>query len=678
MSWSILLSDHKMGNHCFKRGKQHVTEESSVKVVEAIEKQTTKSEGTDISIETACKAVQCEINLLASFLQTIPTPMDHSSAVGAHSDSNPFSCQTGLSCSESVRGHGDESFNFPFANPQRNYTDNTKGYYSPHNFTAVEKTVCSKTINEYSPTSRYPFRQPVQSTYDMNTFPRCRIPASNTNACIPGQSFVSDTEGIFNNSNSFRPQVFRLPSPELKPSPTYLDPGTTVTPDFYHTMNCGYFLNQCNDQTVPERAVSIPSLIQYTRPTVVPTFPNKTKNTEVEAAEHVQPIHAEKQMYQTILKSRLTRSFSCDTVTTQGFTADPTTKETLFIPESRNPLRQATKCSPIHYKVTPPSVEPSFLVVNDQSAPPLKLFGHGDKIYITKPPIQNCLNNHISTALYPELEISSTNAVKSSGFASSNSMMTDNENPLNWQKHLGFPQYLTSVFENGQHQMTDDQTLGISHQQNPVNQIIQMIPSSYVNLPETCIRGAECIMQFQPKILSRVSSMLIPSEIVPPDKNFRCQHQSAKTHKKFATDSHSNPKANGIGEKRLRSMSQTDVRRKHIKMKVDTQSVQNGFIYPRQPENTFKHRFFVKDSCGLEKVLSDPTDRRIRAICDKFQCDLEIYSKVPKNGYLQYVIDISSPSLCALNSCTRALDSSLHWSLSPQLPSTISAGSLNR
>ncbi|KER20573.1 hypothetical protein T265_15290, partial [Opisthorchis viverrini] len=116
--------------------------------------------------------------------------------------------------------------------------------------------------------------------------------------------------------------------------------------------------------------------------------------------------------------------------------------------------------------------------------------------------------------------------------------------------------------------------------------------------------------------------------------------------------------------KRSRSGSQTDIR-KHGK--VDCNVSNTSIFYSSQPRDPFKHRFFLKDFHGIDKVLADPTDRRIRAICDRFRCDLEIYSKVPKNGYMQYIIDISSPSIWALHSCTRALDSSLKWCLSPQL-----------
>ncbi|KAA3678574.1 uncharacterized protein DEA37_0003329 [Paragonimus westermani] len=117
--------------------------------------------------------------------------------------------------------------------------------------------------------------------------------------------------------------------------------------------------------------------------------------------------------------------------------------------------------------------------------------------------------------------------------------------------------------------------------------------------------------------------------------------------------------------RRPRSNSQTELAKRVVK--TDTNVSNTTLFYASQPRGILKYRFFLKDFCGIDKVIADPTDRRIRAICDRFQCDLEVYSKVPKNGYMQFVIDISSPSLWALHSCTRALDSSLKWCLSPQL-----------
>ncbi|KAM7536991.1 hypothetical protein Aperf_G00000063342 [Anoplocephala perfoliata] len=80
-----------------------------------------------------------------------------------------------------------------------------------------------------------------------------------------------------------------------------------------------------------------------------------------------------------------------------------------------------------------------------------------------------------------------------------------------------------------------------------------------------------------------------------------------------------------------------------------------------------KFRFYLKESPRVTKMLMDTADRRIRSICDRFQCDLEVYSKVPKSGFLQYAIDITAPDTTALYACSRNLDSALGWFLTAQL-----------
>ncbi|CAH8630548.1 unnamed protein product [Dicrocoelium dendriticum] len=128
--------------------------------------------------------------------------------------------------------------------------------------------------------------------------------------------------------------------------------------------------------------------------------------------------------------------------------------------------------------------------------------------------------------------------------------------------------------------------------------------------------------------------------------------------------------------RRSRSISQTNTRQ--CLAKPETKLAGEKTLYSSHPSDSCKHRFYLKDSYGIDRVLADPCDRRIRAICDRFQCDLEVYSKIPKSGYMQYVIDISSPSLWALHCCARALDSSLNWCLSPQLAQTPVSSTLSK
>lgn len=78
-------------------------------------------------------------------------------------------------------------------------------------------------------------------------------------------------------------------------------------------------------------------------------------------------------------------------------------------------------------------------------------------------------------------------------------------------------------------------------------------------------------------------------------------------------------------------------------------------------------RFYLKESPQVNKILMDQRDRRIRAICDRFQCDLEVYSKVPKSGFMQYAIDITAPDGTSLYACSRNLDLTLGWFLTSQI-----------
>ncbi|VEL34065.1 unnamed protein product [Protopolystoma xenopodis] len=78
-------------------------------------------------------------------------------------------------------------------------------------------------------------------------------------------------------------------------------------------------------------------------------------------------------------------------------------------------------------------------------------------------------------------------------------------------------------------------------------------------------------------------------------------------------------------------------------------------------------RFFLKDSAGIEKILTDPSDRRLQAVCERFQCFLEVFSKTPKNGFMQYTLDITAPNRRAFMSFLRTLDSKMHWCLVSQI-----------
>lgn len=80
-----------------------------------------------------------------------------------------------------------------------------------------------------------------------------------------------------------------------------------------------------------------------------------------------------------------------------------------------------------------------------------------------------------------------------------------------------------------------------------------------------------------------------------------------------------------------------------------------------------KHKFYVPESANIEQILRDPSDRRIKAICDRHNCDIEIYSKVPKCGFLKNIIILAAPNNENLRKCVRSLDYSMHWCLAAQL-----------
>nr|CDS17406.1 hypothetical protein EgrG_001015400 [Echinococcus granulosus] len=87
---------------------------------------------------------------------------------------------------------------------------------------------------------------------------------------------------------------------------------------------------------------------------------------------------------------------------------------------------------------------------------------------------------------------------------------------------------------------------------------------------------------------------------------------------------------------------------------------------PPQPN---KFRFFLKETEEINNMLNDPDDRRIRTICERFQCDLDIYAKNLIGGFMQYTVDIAAPNASSLLGCVKNLDSALGWHIAPQLNS---------
>ncbi|KAF5403091.1 hypothetical protein PHET_03498 [Paragonimus heterotremus] len=80
-----------------------------------------------------------------------------------------------------------------------------------------------------------------------------------------------------------------------------------------------------------------------------------------------------------------------------------------------------------------------------------------------------------------------------------------------------------------------------------------------------------------------------------------------------------------------------------------------------------RRKFYIPESANIEAILSDPDDRRIKAICERYKCDVEIYSKLPWCGFLQYIVVLAARDSSTLRRCARTLDCRLNWCLSAQM-----------
>ncbi|KAF6769286.1 hypothetical protein AHF37_12139 [Paragonimus kellicotti] len=80
-----------------------------------------------------------------------------------------------------------------------------------------------------------------------------------------------------------------------------------------------------------------------------------------------------------------------------------------------------------------------------------------------------------------------------------------------------------------------------------------------------------------------------------------------------------------------------------------------------------RRKFYIPESANIEAILSDPDDRRIKAICERYKCDVEIYSKLPWCGFLQYIVVLAARDSSTLRRCARTLDCRLNWCLNAQM-----------
>ena len=80
-----------------------------------------------------------------------------------------------------------------------------------------------------------------------------------------------------------------------------------------------------------------------------------------------------------------------------------------------------------------------------------------------------------------------------------------------------------------------------------------------------------------------------------------------------------------------------------------------------------RRRFFLPESANLEDILADSGDRRIIAICNKFNCEMVAFSKVPRKGSLRHEVILLASCKEDIARCARCLDARLNWCISPQL-----------
>lgn len=99
----------------------------------------------------------------------------------------------------------------------------------------------------------------------------------------------------------------------------------------------------------------------------------------------------------------------------------------------------------------------------------------------------------------------------------------------------------------------------------------------------------------------------------------------------------------------------------------DAESKDHESLAPTESDCLVQHRFFLPESAAVEQIVSDPSDRRIKAICDRLRCDIDIYPRMPRAGFFKNMLVIGAPNTTSLRKCVRSLDQSMNWCLSSQL-----------
>ncbi|CAL8095518.1 unnamed protein product [Calicophoron daubneyi] len=112
---------------------------------------------------------------------------------------------------------------------------------------------------------------------------------------------------------------------------------------------------------------------------------------------------------------------------------------------------------------------------------------------------------------------------------------------------------------------------------------------------------------------------------------------------------------------------QIQVGRKQSNESASSAPVRTCTAVGRSRMRLVRHKFYIPESTNIEAILADPADRRIKAICERYKCDVEIYSKLPWCGFLQYIVVLTARDLATLRKCARTLDCRLNWCLDAQI-----------
>jgi hypothetical protein len=82
-----------------------------------------------------------------------------------------------------------------------------------------------------------------------------------------------------------------------------------------------------------------------------------------------------------------------------------------------------------------------------------------------------------------------------------------------------------------------------------------------------------------------------------------------------------------------------------------------------------ERRFRLGDHINVQAIVSDSKDRRLKSICERFNCQICIYYVKRSSGSISYVLLIQALDEESLVKCVRCIDNALKWDLFGQLKS---------